>query len=262
MTQVLRSAKPSFFFTLLCGLPLELIGLIMVHAILDDPHPLSIARKRSCLCLSSNLLAGVLYRVAPLWDHLVLEFGSRVTVESLNSSIRNSVGRSLRLMIRIWRGKYVSSATRSSSVRAFIHTFFPILQRQFHRFRSVDVTCFDHSGSELILEYMAHSDCRAVENLTMALTLTPNPDVDDLRRPFTSLFPSLHFIFFYRSFLPSCFQTLGCTVTDLRLALIKEDDRVTWEEVWDMLSSFPRLTRLELAGVPCAFFPDVPPPRI
>ncbi|KAJ7660724.1 hypothetical protein DFH06DRAFT_1325990 [Mycena polygramma] len=261
MPPTLRSAKSSTFYSLLRGLPLELISLVMVFAVLGNRYPLQIARTRSSLCLSSKFLATVIYNIAPVWDHLILECDSRITVESVRALLNNSAGRSLSLSVRIWRiGR--PGVVRPDKIRNFIYTFFDILDVHFHRFRSVDIICFDRDGSELMLAYLTRFDCRHIDNMTMTLCLTPDPDADIRRGPFASSFPLLRAISIRRSFLPSCFQALGATVTDLRLAMIKEIDRVTWEDARDMLSSFPNLTRLELSGVPCAFFPNTPPPKI
>ncbi|KAJ6470772.1 hypothetical protein C8R47DRAFT_1200348 [Mycena vitilis] len=258
-----RCPKAATLYNLCHSLPLELLQLILKCAVLENPNPLSVAKQRSRICMSSKFLAGVLYSVAPVWDYLYLAYNSGITRESLDASIKNSVLRPLSLAVRVWRGPdgpLVEDHTRN--VQIFLHTFLSILEIHFHRVRAVDIVCWDRQSSELILAYLTKFDCSLVDDMRLSLSLSLNPDVDVLRRPFVSSLPSLRTLRFQRSFLPSCFRQLGQSVTDLRIALIKETDRATWEDVRHMLSSFPQLTRLELGGVPCAFFPSVPPPRI
>ncbi|KAJ6511608.1 hypothetical protein C8R47DRAFT_1095642 [Mycena vitilis] len=263
MVSVLRSSRAVTLYGLCRALPLELIQLILKHAILDNPKPLAVAAQRSRICLASSFLAGVLYSFAPVWDHLYLGYDTNITVDSIYASIKNSVARPLNLSVHVWKGPDGPlAADRTKKIRTFLHTFFSVLQPHFHRLRAIDIICWDREGSETILDYITKSDCSGVEDMRLALILTQDPDIDTLRGPFMSSLPSLRTMRVQRSFLPSCFEQVGKTATDLRIALIKEVDRATWEDVRHMLLSFPIITHLELAGVPCAFFPPLQPPKI
>jgi hypothetical protein len=86
------------------------------------------------------------------------------------------------------------------------------------------------------------------------------PDVNP-RPSFSSPFPQLDSLSFYRSFPSSNFRTLGITVTELLLGHVVDAMHVSWTDIRDMLRSFPLLVSLRLGGT-CADVPDYIPTKI
>jgi hypothetical protein len=92
-----------------------------------------------------------------------------------------------------------------------------------------------------------------MERLSLGLMLAP----DTISRPpFSSSFPQLESISFYRSFPSRNFQALGITVTELLLGHVVDAMQVPWNDIRDMLQSFPLLISLRLGGIACTDIPE------
>ncbi|KAJ7907740.1 hypothetical protein B0H13DRAFT_2332041 [Mycena leptocephala] len=124
---------------------------------------------------------------------------------------------------------------------AFTHTFFTLVEEYFDRIAILDLVCTDLFGSDLMLAHLTQVDCRRMERLSLGLMLAP----DTISRPpFSPSFPQLQSLSFYRSFPSGNFRALGMTVTELLLGQVVDAMQVPWNDIRDMLQSFPPLISL------------------